>query len=82
MRSNLLHLIKKLSLLLAVLAVLVVTLLFSLENQQSVSLTFTGWSAPSIPVSFYIVAAFLLGLLLGPLWGFMIVHRNNKRLRK
>lgn len=76
------RLVKNLSLLLVVLAVLVVTLLFSLENQQSVSLTFTGWSAPALPVSFYVVAAFLLGLLLGPLWGVMIVRRNSKRPRK
>lgn len=76
------RLVKKLSLLLVVLAVLVVTLLFSLENQQSVSLAFAGWLTPSLPVSFYVGAAFLSGLLLGPLWGVFIVRRNNRRLRK
>ncbi|MBN2991571.1 DUF1049 domain-containing protein [Pseudomonas cedrina subsp. fulgida] len=73
--------IKRFSLLLFFLAVIVISLLFSLENQQQLSLALIGWSTPSFPVFFYILAAFLLGLLLGPFCGFIIVCRNRRNLR-
>jgi putative membrane protein len=74
--------VKRLSVLLFFLAVIVVSLLFSLENQQQLSLRFIGWSTPSFPVFFYILAGFLLGLLFGPLIGLIIVRRSSQRLRK
>jgi uncharacterized integral membrane protein len=49
--------------LLLVLAVLV----FVLENQQSVSLLFLGWSGPQLPVSVVTVGALLAGMVMGPL---------------
>lgn len=74
--------IKKLFLFLIALAVIVVCLLFSLENQQRLSLTFAGWSAPSFPASIYILAAFLFGLVLGPLFTVITVRRSHRSLRK
>lgn len=74
--------VKKMSSLLIVLVALASTLLFSLENQQPVSLVFVGWSAPAWPVSIYIIGALLLGLLVGPLLGVIFYRRNSHRLGK
>jgi uncharacterized integral membrane protein len=74
--------VKKLSSLLIILVALAATLLFSLENQQPVSLVFVGWSAPPWPVSIYILGALLLGLLVGPLLGVIFYRRNSRRLGK
>lgn len=74
--------VKKLSSLLIILVALAATLLFSLENQQPVSLVFLGWSVPPWPVSIYILGALLLGLLVGPLLGVIFYRRNSRRLGK
>jgi len=74
--------VKKLFLFLTVLVALAVTLLFSLENQQPVALVFAGWSTPQWPVSICILAALLLGLMVGPLLGLLISRRSNRRLER
>lgn len=61
--SNLKRLLLGVFSLLLVLAVLV----FVLENQQSVSLLFLGWSGPQLPVSVVTVGALLTGMVMGPL---------------
>ncbi|WP_444756975.1 DUF1049 domain-containing protein [Pseudomonas sp. A014] len=48
---------------------LVVTVLFVLENQETVSLAMFGWSLPDVPVALPVLATFVLGLALGPLLG-------------
>ncbi|KIK86714.1 DUF1049 domain-containing protein [Pseudomonas koreensis] len=55
-------------LLLMVLAVLA----FVLENQQSVSLLFLGFSGPQLPVSVLVVLALLIGMLIGPMLGWLL----------
>jgi putative membrane protein len=74
--------VKRLSLLLIVSVAVLATLLFSLENQQSVSLTFLGWAAPQWSVSVYILGALLLGLMVGPILGFAIHRRKRHPLLK
>ncbi|NBB60364.1 DUF1049 domain-containing protein [Pseudomonas sp. ODNR1LW] len=69
--------LKRLSLLLIVSVAVVVTLLFSLENQQPVSLAFFGWATPQWSVSVYILGALLLGLMVGPLLG-VVIHRRKR----
>ncbi len=63
--------------LLLVLAVLV----FVLENQQSVSLLFLGWSGPQLPVSVVTVGALLAGMVMGPLIS-VFVSRSARVRRK
>ncbi|WP_447803777.1 lipopolysaccharide assembly protein LapA domain-containing protein [Pseudomonas serbica] len=58
------------------------TLLFSLENQQPVSLAFLGWATPQWSVSVYILGALLLGLMVGPLLGAVIYRRKRYLLVK
>ncbi|MCX2898884.1 lipopolysaccharide assembly protein LapA domain-containing protein [Pseudomonas mandelii] len=58
---------------------LVLTILaFVLENQQSVSLLFLGWSGPQLPVSLAILAALLLGMVIGPLLS-LLLKRTSPR---
>ncbi|OCW29307.1 DUF1049 domain-containing protein [Pseudomonas aylmerensis] len=54
-------------------------LVFVLENQQVLALSFLGWATPQIPVSIFIALSLLVGLLLGPLLGF-IFRRKASRL--
>lgn len=39
----------------------VVAFVFTLENQQGVTLMFVGWSLPVLPISVLLLLAFLLG---------------------
>ncbi|TEA62421.1 LapA family protein [Pseudomonas sp. CH235] len=49
------------------LLLVLVILAFVLENQQTVSLLFLGWEAPHLPASVVILAALLVGMIIGPL---------------
>jgi uncharacterized integral membrane protein len=71
--------IKRLLLVVIVLAVVAVTLLFVLENQQSVALSFLGWSGPSLPVSVFVLVALLFGLAVGPVLGWYVALRGKRR---
>nr|WP_264652608.1 alkaline shock response membrane anchor protein AmaP [Pseudomonas sp. JUb96] len=42
-------------------------LIFVLENQQPASLSFLGFSLPVLPLSVFVLAALIAGLLIGPL---------------
>ncbi len=60
----------RLSRVLLAVIILVVTLsmlMFVLENQQLVALSFLGWTAPRFPISIFILSALLVGMLVGPL---------------
>ncbi|KRP43935.1 Protein of unknown function [Pseudomonas libanensis] len=63
--------------LIAVLAALVV-LAFVLENQQSVALTFLGWSTAQMPVAVFVVVALIVGMLIGPVMGGLVRSRRSK----
>ncbi|AVX90396.1 MULTISPECIES: LapA family protein [Pseudomonas] len=60
-----------------VLLLLFAVLTFVLENQQSVSLLFLGWSGPQLPVSVVIVFAMLAGMLIGPVLGWFLGYRSR-----
>lgn len=74
--------LKRLSLVLVVLALSAVTLFFVLENQQSVALVLFGWSAPTLPLAVVVLTAFALGLFVGPLLGTYIALSAKRRLRR
>jgi uncharacterized integral membrane protein len=52
-----------------------------LENQQSISLLFFGWSGPQMPVSLVMVLALLFGMLIGPILGWFL-GRASRSSRK
>jgi putative membrane protein len=57
------------------------TLIFVLENQQEVTLSYLGFSTAAFPVSLFVVAAFVLGGLLGLLLAGLALSRLRYRLR-
>jgi uncharacterized integral membrane protein len=66
-------------------AILILTLIlistaFVLENSQSISLVFFGWSAPQLPLAVYMVTIFLLGMAIGPIL-FWSAKRKSSKLR-
>jgi uncharacterized integral membrane protein len=75
------HNFKRLLLGVSTLAVVLVVLAFVLENQQSVSLLFFGWSGPQMPVSLALIFALLVGMIIGPVWGWFRRH-STKTFRK
>ena len=58
-------------------------LAFVLENQQSISLLFFGWSGPQLPISVLIISALLIGMLIGPMlsWSLSRVREASRRHR-
>ncbi|MFJ4195309.1 LapA family protein [Pseudomonas sp. NPDC089534] len=66
----------------ALLLVLVV-LVFVLENQQSVSLSFLGWAGPQLPIALVMVFALLVGMVIGPVAGWVLglLSRSSGRRR-
>ncbi|CRM06265.1 MULTISPECIES: lipopolysaccharide assembly protein LapA domain-containing protein [Pseudomonas] len=52
---------------------------FVLENQQSASLSFLGWSSATLPVSVFVTLALILGMLLGPVLFLLFKPRQSRR---
>ena len=63
------------------LLMVLIVLAFVLENQQSVSLLFLGFSGPQLPVSVVAVLALLIGMLIGPVLGWFL-GRSSRAERK
>ena len=64
-----------------VLLLALATILFVLENRQTVSLLFLGWVGPQLPVSLVVVLALLVGMLIGPVLGWFL-GRASRAARK
>jgi uncharacterized integral membrane protein len=64
-----------------ILMLVLAILAFVLENQQSVSLLFLGWAGPQLPVSVVAVGALLVGMLIGPVFGWFL-GRLSRASRK
>ncbi|MFJ7284450.1 lipopolysaccharide assembly protein LapA domain-containing protein [Pseudomonas sp. NPDC099000] len=73
--------LKRVLLGMVVLLLILAVLAFVLENQQSVSLLFLGWSGPQLPVSLVMVLALLFGMLIGPIIGW-VLGRASRSSRK
>ncbi|MGG2024096.1 DUF1049 domain-containing protein [Pseudomonas sp. AO-1] len=64
-----------------ILLLVLAILAFVLENQQSVSLLFMGFSGPQLPVSVVVVLALLIGMMIGPVLGWFL-GRSSRAARK
>lgn len=64
------------------LALVVATIVFILENQQKVSLVFLGWSSPELFLAIPVIAALLVGMLIGPVLGWIVVARKRRPLAR
>ncbi|MDI1333065.1 LapA family protein [Pseudomonas sp.] len=65
-----------------VLLVAVACLLFVLENQQLVAVSFLGFSSPQMQVSLVGVVAFLVGMIAGGLMTAVYALRSRRRVRQ
>ncbi|RMQ47040.1 hypothetical protein ALQ04_00179 [Pseudomonas cichorii] len=72
------HIFKRIILIVVVLLVVLATTVFMLENQQPVTLVFFGWSAPQLSQAVPVVLALLLGLLIGPLFAWLVSLRKKR----
>jgi lipopolysaccharide assembly protein A len=70
---------KRVALVLIVLVVVLAILAFVLENQQGVVLSFLGWSTPQMPVSVFVAVALLVGMIFGPIIGFLTSHKSRQQ---
>lgn len=74
--------LKRVLLLLILLLVAVASVIFVLENQTPVQLSFAGNQAPEWPVAAHIAVAFVFGGLLGLLAGQVLRLRLHLRVAK
>lgn len=58
--------VKRLIFFIVVLLIVVATVVFTLENQQAVTLVLFGWSAPELSLAIPVILALLLGMVIGP----------------
>lgn len=74
--------LKKLVLILAVLAVVVVGVVFVLENQAAASIVFFGLATPQLPIAVWMIVALLIGAIVGPLCmaPVLMVRRRRRRM--
>ncbi|WP_304638771.1 LapA family protein [Pseudomonas sp.] len=72
--------LKRAVLIIILLLVALATLDFMLENQQNVTLQFLEMSSPELPISLYVIIAFIAGSLLGVLIGWVVTTRLRLRL--
>ncbi|MFT6429733.1 MAG: putative integral membrane protein [Halopseudomonas sp.] len=72
--------LKRAILITLLLLVALATLDFVLENQQSIQLQFLELQSPAMPLSLFIIVAFILGSLLGVFIGWLITTRLRLKL--
>ncbi|PPK38321.1 hypothetical protein CD175_10915 [Pseudomonas laurylsulfatiphila] len=60
-----------------VLLISITSLLFVLENQQLVVVSFFGFSSPQLKISMFGVASFLMGMIFGG--GVVVAHFLGRR---
>lgn len=72
------HRIKRVIAVLVMLVVALAVLVFVLENQQGTSLSFLGWNTAQVPVAVFVMAALVLGMVIGPLMGVLVGKRRGR----
>ncbi|WP_312491811.1 lipopolysaccharide assembly protein LapA domain-containing protein [Pseudomonas cremoris] len=71
------HGVKRVVTVLTVLVVALAVLVFVLENQQDVSLSFLGFGTGQVPVSVFLLMALVVGMLVGPLLMVLVRYRRS-----
>lgn len=73
---------KRLLVLIIAVALAAAVVFFTLENRTPMSLLFFGWQTPELPIALYVISAFVLGLVLGPLLSWWPHQRMRMRYNK
>lgn len=74
--------LKHLALFLMVSLILLVIVIFMLENQQSVIITLFGWSSAEVSVSICLMVVLLIGMVVGPLLGVALRSRRSLSFKR
>ncbi|SRR5690554_5832442 len=73
---------KRLLVLIIALALAAAVVFFVLENRTPTQLMFLDWQTPQLPLALFVMSAFVLGLLLGPLISWWPQQRLRMRCNK
>ena len=73
---------KRLLIVIIALALAASVVFFTLENRTPIQLVFFGWITPELPMALYVMSAFVLGLVLGPLLSWWPHQRMRMRYNK
>ena len=73
---------KRLLVLIIAVALAAAVVFFTLENRTPMSLLFFGWQTAELPIALYVMSAFVLGLVLGPLLSWWPHQRMRMRYNK
>lgn len=73
---------KRLLIFIIALALAASVVFFTLENRTVTQLVFFGWSTPELPVALFVMSAFVVGLILGPLVSWWPQQRMRMRCNK
>ncbi len=73
---------KRLLIVIVALALAAGVVFFTLENRTTTQLVFLGWPTPELPMALYVLSAFVLGLIIGPLVSWWPHQRMRMRYNK
>jgi putative membrane protein len=54
------------------LSALILVLVFALENQQKITVSFFGWATPQLPVSVFLTLSLIVGMVIAPILGVLV----------
>lgn len=78
--------LKRLLIVIIALALAASVVFFTLENRSLTQLVFFGWHTPELPLALYVLSAFVIGLIVGPLatwWPHQRLRmRYNKQIKQ
>ncbi|QEY58721.1 LapA family protein [Pseudomonas sp. C27(2019)] len=74
--------LKRLLIVIIALALAASVVFFTLENRGLTQLVFFGWQTPELPLALYILSAFVMGLVIGPLLSWWPHQRLRIRYNK
>lgn len=73
---------KRLLVLIVAIGLAAVVVLFTLENRTPIQLLLFGWQTAELPMALYVLGAFVLGLVLGPVLSWWPHQRLRMRYNK
>lgn len=73
---------KRLLIVIIALALAASVVVFVLENRVLTQLVFFGWTSPELPTALYVMGAFVLGLIIGPVMSWWPHQRLRIRYHK
>jgi uncharacterized integral membrane protein len=74
--------LKRLLIVIIALALAAGVVFFTLENRNLTQLIFFGWQTPELPLALYVLSAFVIGLIIGPLASWWPHQRLRMRYNK